>query len=63
MDLMYVNRMSISEDLRLIFATLRILFLPESTEGIAEGATTAMNHDNKECSNYNNAKAGECLDN
>ena len=63
MDLMYVNRMSISEDLRLIFATLRILFLPESTEGIAEGATTAMNHDNKECSNYNNAKAGECLEN
>ncbi len=42
MDLMYVNRMSISEDLRLIFATLRILFMSDSTEGIEKGATTAM---------------------
>lgn len=52
MDLMYVNKMSVSEDLRLIFATLRILFLPESTEGIADGQTTAMKSDEK-------GKAGE----
>ena len=45
MDLMYVNKMSISEDLRLMFATLRILFMSESTEGIGEGATTAMETD------------------
>lgn len=42
MDLMYVNKMSVTEDLRLMFATLRILFIPDSTEGIADGTTTAM---------------------
>lgn len=42
MDLMYINKMSLSEDLRLILATLRILFMPESTEGIEAGATNAM---------------------
>lgn len=47
MDLMYVNKMSVTEDLRLIFATLRILFISDSTEGIAEGATTAMDSENR----------------
>lgn len=47
LDLMYVNKMSIVEDLRLMFATIRILFLPESTEGVAEGSTTAMDYDNE----------------
>lgn len=42
MDLMYVNKMSVSEDLRLMFATLRALFKSESTEGIDKDATTAM---------------------
>ena len=42
MDLVYINRMSVVEDLRLVFATIRILLEKESTEGIAEGATTAM---------------------
>ena len=42
MDLMYVNKMSVTEDLRLMFATLRILFISDSTEGIEQGATTAM---------------------
>ena len=41
MDLMYINNMSFAEDLRLIFATIKILFIPESTEGVAEGQTTA----------------------
>lgn len=48
MDLMYVNKMSVSEDLRLMFATLRILFMSESTEGIESGATTAMGMKNSE---------------
>ena len=30
------------EDIRLMFATVKILFIPESTEGVAEGQTTAM---------------------
>lgn len=42
MDLMYVNKMSVSEDLRLMFVTLRAIFKSESTEGIDKDATTAM---------------------
>lgn len=36
MDLMYINRMSLFEDIRLIFATVKILFMRESTEGYSE---------------------------
>lgn len=42
MDLMYIAKPSLFEDLRIMFATVKILFLPDSTEGIAEGNTTAM---------------------
>jgi lipopolysaccharide/colanic/teichoic acid biosynthesis glycosyltransferase len=42
MDLMYIAHPSFFEDLRIIFATIKILFLPESTEGVAEGMETAM---------------------
>ena len=42
MDLQYIANPSLAEDLKIIFATIKILFLPESTEGVAEGATTAM---------------------
>ena len=48
MDLMYIANASIFEDIRIIFATVKILFLPESTEGISEGQTTAMENDYKE---------------
>ena len=34
MDLMYIANPSFWEDLRIIFATIKILFLPESTEGV-----------------------------
>ena len=42
MDLMYIANPSFWEDLKIIFATIKILFMPESTDGIAEGQTTAM---------------------
>ena len=42
MDLMYIAHPSIVEDLKIIFATVKILFMPESTEGVSEGQTTAM---------------------
>lgn len=42
MDLMYIAHPSIIEDLAIMFATVKILFLPESTEGIGEGAVTAI---------------------
>lgn len=41
MDLMYINKMSLLEDLKLMFATVKVLFMKESTSGIAEGQTTA----------------------
>lgn len=41
MDLMYINKMGIVEDLRLMFATVRVLFIKDSTEGIEAGKTTA----------------------
>lgn len=42
MDLMYIANPSMAEDLKICFATVKILFMPESTEGVAEGQTTAM---------------------
>lgn len=41
MDLMYIAHPSIIEDLKIMFATVKILFIPDSTEGVAEGQTTA----------------------
>ena len=46
MDLLYIAHPSIVEDLKIIFATVKILFMPESTEGISEGQTTAMSGKN-----------------
>lgn len=48
MDLMYINRMSVMEDLRIILATVKVLFMKESTEGIEEGQTTASRKEEKE---------------
>jgi lipopolysaccharide/colanic/teichoic acid biosynthesis glycosyltransferase len=42
MDLMYIAHPSFWEDLRIMLATVKILFIPESTEGVAAGSTTAM---------------------
>lgn len=41
MDLMYINKISLAEDLKLIFATIKILLLKESTQGIESGKITA----------------------
>ena len=41
-DLLYINQMNIVTDLMLCSATFFTFFLPDSTEGIAEGQTTAM---------------------
>ncbi len=42
MDLMYINEMSTVQDIKLIMATIKILFIKDSTSGTAEGQTTAM---------------------
>ena len=41
-DLMYISNMSAINDLMLMFATVSILFMSESTVGVAEGQTTAI---------------------
>ena len=47
LDLMYIAKPSLAEDFKIIMATVKILFLPESTEGIKEGSTTAMDNENE----------------
>ena len=47
MDLMYIANASIFEDLRIIFATVKILFMPERTEGVAEDQITAQGRKDK----------------
>jgi exopolysaccharide biosynthesis polyprenyl glycosylphosphotransferase len=42
MDLMYIARQGFVTDLKIILATIKILFLPGSTEGIAQGQTMAV---------------------
>lgn len=41
LDLLYINQRSVLMDLKLIFYTVKILFIPESTEGVEEGKATA----------------------
>lgn len=41
MDLMYIAHQSFVTDLKIILATIKILFIPESTEGVTAGSTTA----------------------
>ena len=41
MDLMYIAQPSLAEDVKICLATVKILFIKESTEGVAEGQTTA----------------------
>jgi exopolysaccharide biosynthesis polyprenyl glycosylphosphotransferase len=45
MDLMYISRPSLIEDLKILFATLQIIFQRESTEGIAQGHVNAGSDD------------------
>ena len=45
MDLQYLAHPGIAQDVMIIFATIKILFMPESTEGVAAGQTTAMEQD------------------
>lgn len=42
MDLMYINNQGLAADLKILLATVKILFIPESTQGVAKGQTTAV---------------------
>ena len=41
LDLIYISQRSLMVDFKIIFYTVKIIFLPESTEGIADDQTTA----------------------
>jgi len=56
MDLYYIENANWLMDIRLILNTIKILFLPESTEGVAIGATTAMDYENAADSTENDAE-------
>lgn len=47
MDLMYIANQSFSEDFRLILMTLKIMFVPSSTEGVDKKQRTALRKRNK----------------
>ena len=42
LDLIYINQQSFLMDIKLILWTVKIMFIPESTEGIENGEITAM---------------------
>ena len=41
LDLLYITNQSITLDLKILFYTVKIVFVPESTEGVAENQKTA----------------------
>ena len=41
LDLIYITQRSVLFDLRILFYTIKIIFIPESTEGIPDGQSTA----------------------
>ncbi len=45
MDLMYIAKQSIFMDLRIILETIKVVFLPESSEGIGEDEITASDRE------------------
>ncbi|MGN1419249.1 MAG: sugar transferase [Acutalibacteraceae bacterium] len=53
MDLMYIANQSVTEDFRLILMTLKIMFVPSSTEGIKKNQRTALRKSGKEESEEN----------
>ena len=47
MDLLYIAHQSFVTDMKIILATIKILFLPESTEGVDPGQVTALDYENE----------------
>lgn len=46
LDLMYIENYSFRLDIKLILMTIKVVFMKESTEGVAEGQTTATLEEN-----------------
>lgn len=47
MDLMYISNQSLATDIKIMLATIKVLFIPESTEGVAQGQRTAKASEKK----------------
>ena len=47
LDLIYIENYSLLLDLKLILMTIKILFIPESTEGLADGEITPLDEAQK----------------
>ena len=47
MDLTYIAKPSLAEDFKICLATVKILFMPESTEGVDPGRVTALDYENE----------------
>lgn len=47
MDLMYIAQQGFVTDLKIILATIKILFVPESTEGVDVGQVTALDYESE----------------
>ncbi len=45
LDLMYISNPNIIDDFKIILATIKIIFIPESTEGVGGNQTTALDKD------------------
>lgn len=56
MDLMYIESYSILQDIRLILLTVKILFMPESTEGIDQGSVLPVDIQVTEVSDSDHSK-------
>ena len=48
LDLLYINQRSVLLDLKLILDTIKIMFVPESTEGFEEDETTLEDIDREQ---------------
>lgn len=62
MDLMYIARPSVVSDLCICFATLKAIFVPESTKGVAEGADhSGYPQPEKECKSGKSKNGSDSL--
>lgn len=58
MDLMYIQKYSIFLDIKLLIKTIKVMFIPESSEGVDDGMTIAktLNSDERNCFNEERKK-------
>lgn len=59
LDLMYIQRHSLALDFRIMLMTLKTVFIPDSTEGIAQGAVTALPEEQAEQQEFPTEKEAE----